>query len=70
MLYLSFIKTAKQHEIWCTTCSWVSMMGGRTITETLAGENLEGYATKGSQLRGGGGGLNCLYCGAWFWTRS
>lgn len=39
------------------------MMGSRKITETLAGENLEGLQPRTLNW---GGGLNCLYCAAWF----
>jgi len=42
-------------------------MGSRKITESLAGENLEGLQPRALNR---GGGLNSVYCAAWFWMRS
>ena len=46
-------KAAKWHGHGATICQWIgSMLSGRTITATFAGENLEGSVARGC-LQGG-----------------
>jgi hypothetical protein len=61
-------KAAKRHGFGDTICCWISsILGSRKITDTLAGETLEGSVAEGCLQ---GGILYQLCCGAWLWTNS
>jgi len=60
-------KTAKWHVLGDVTCWWIgSVLGGRKITTTFAGETLEGSVARSCPQEA----FYCLCCGAWLWMNS